>query len=192
MSIESAITDVETFHAASGIKDLQPTDKPKLRALKLRRRLIKEEYKELKRAWKRRDIVATADAYADLIYVTLGSALMHLGKSRFIDVWKEVQRSNMAKMVNGKVRMRSDGKVLKPEGWVPPQLEDIFQRPGRNGSERQACVTALRELQSSLGATKRALVMKQDERTLQAVDSALSESLTALKIITDQIEQGAL
>jgi predicted HAD superfamily Cof-like phosphohydrolase len=33
-------------------------------------------------------------------------------------------RTNFAKIdpVTGKVRKREDGKVLKPEGWEPPQL----------------------------------------------------------------------
>jgi predicted HAD superfamily Cof-like phosphohydrolase len=38
--------------------------------------------------------------------------------------WAEVVRSNMAKVdpVTGKVIKRADGKILKPEGWTPPQL----------------------------------------------------------------------
>jgi predicted HAD superfamily Cof-like phosphohydrolase len=38
--------------------------------------------------------------------------------------WNEVVRSNLAKIdsTTGKVRKREDGKVLKPEGWKPPDL----------------------------------------------------------------------
>ena len=38
--------------------------------------------------------------------------------------WKEVMSTNFAKIdkLTGKVRKREDGKVLKPTGWMPPQL----------------------------------------------------------------------
>jgi predicted HAD superfamily Cof-like phosphohydrolase len=38
--------------------------------------------------------------------------------------WNEVMRTKFAKIdpETGKVRKREDGKVLKPEGWQPPQL----------------------------------------------------------------------
>jgi predicted HAD superfamily Cof-like phosphohydrolase len=38
--------------------------------------------------------------------------------------WNEVMRTNFAKIdkETGKVRKREDGKVLKPEGWTPPNL----------------------------------------------------------------------
>jgi predicted HAD superfamily Cof-like phosphohydrolase len=39
--------------------------------------------------------------------------------------WNEVMRTNFAKIDSetGKVRKREDGKVLKPEGWSPPNLK---------------------------------------------------------------------
>ena len=38
--------------------------------------------------------------------------------------WKEVMKTNFAKIdkETGKVRKREDGKVLKPTGWVAPNL----------------------------------------------------------------------
>ena len=43
---------------------------------------------------------------------------------RIEDAYAEVTRSNMAKVdpTTGKVIKREDGKVLKPEGWTPPNL----------------------------------------------------------------------
>jgi predicted HAD superfamily Cof-like phosphohydrolase len=40
------------------------------------------------------------------------------------EAWAEVARSNLAKIdpTTGKVTKRADGKVLKPEGWTPPNL----------------------------------------------------------------------
>ena len=44
-------------------------------------------------------------------------------------MWDEVARSNLAKISpDGKVHKRGDGKVLKPEGWTPPNIKDIIKR----------------------------------------------------------------
>lgn len=42
----------------------------------------------------------------------------------FDAVWDEIHRSNMAK-VDGPVR--DDGKILKPEGWVPPDVAGVLK-----------------------------------------------------------------
>ena len=57
-----------------------------------------------------------------MIYIAVGTAL-ELGIP-LEPVWDEVHRSNMAKVdpETGKVRKREDGKVLKPEGWVRPDI----------------------------------------------------------------------
>jgi predicted HAD superfamily Cof-like phosphohydrolase len=38
--------------------------------------------------------------------------------------WNEVMRTNFAKIDpdTGHVRKRGDGKILKPQGWEPPEL----------------------------------------------------------------------
>jgi predicted HAD superfamily Cof-like phosphohydrolase len=43
--------------------------------------------------------------------------------------WDEVARSNLSKIdpVTGKVIKRNDGKVLKPEGWTPPDLKPFVK-----------------------------------------------------------------
>jgi predicted HAD superfamily Cof-like phosphohydrolase len=33
----------------------------------------------------------------------------------------------MAKLVDGKVLRRADGKVMKPEGWQPPNLAQFLE-----------------------------------------------------------------
>lgn len=124
MSIRSAIEDVERFHNASSIENL--AGNARLDFKKLRRRLLKEEYKETKKAVKEGDMRGVADGYADMIFVILGSALVQIGKYRFIRAWQEVVRSNMAKCIDGKIIMRDDGKVLKPEGWTPPDIRSIL------------------------------------------------------------------
>lgn len=43
-------------------------------------------------------------------------------------VWDAVQAANMAKVdpVTGKVRRREDGKILKPDGWQPPNIAAVL------------------------------------------------------------------
>lgn len=45
------------------------------------------------------------------------------------DAWKLIQAANMAKVdpATGKVRKREDGKILKPEGWTPPNIAGLLQ-----------------------------------------------------------------
>lgn len=97
---------------------------------KLRRDLIEEELDELDKALEAKDLVETADALADLLYVTYGYAIT-LGID--IDaVFAAVHASNMAKAPNGVVTRREDGKVLKPADWQPPTaaIKAILGRDG--------------------------------------------------------------
>ena len=91
-------------------------------------KLIEEEYKELQYAFGNRDMVEIADACADLKWVIEG--LEHTLKIPQQAVWDEVARSNLAKIdsVTGKVIKREDGKVLKPDGWTPPDIASILRK----------------------------------------------------------------
>lgn len=192
MSIESALNDVALFHKASNIIDLTgygTAATPRLRAPKLRKRLIKEEYKELKEARKNGDMAGVADAYADLIYVILGSALMQIGKHRFARVWAEVQRSNMAKVdeATGKVVMRPDGKVLKPDGWTPPNIDMILAGDEvGSASPREEMAFAVREMKATLANLSTELAVTPESvlcarSALEAIDGAMGEMLSALE-----------
>jgi predicted HAD superfamily Cof-like phosphohydrolase len=83
-------------------------------------KLITEEYTELMNSSQRTEEL---DACMDLIWVVLGYCYMR--GYNVEGAWKEVADSNLSKIdpVTGKVKKRDDGKVLKPEGWKPPQLE---------------------------------------------------------------------
>ena len=73
------------------------------------------------------DVTEIADALGDSIYVEVGMALEY--GIPLDHVWQEIQDSNMKKFPGGKViRRESDGKVLKPEGWKPPDIETVIQR----------------------------------------------------------------
>ena len=84
--------------------------------------LIEEEYTELMDAVKACDDVEQLDALIDILVVTMG-AIRAAGWDGE-GAWREVMDTNFAKIdpVTGKVRKREDGKVLKPEGWKPPEL----------------------------------------------------------------------
>lgn len=81
--------------------------------------LIEEEFNELKSA---ESSVEELDALIDILVVTVGA--IHSAGFDAEGAWNEVMRTNFAKIdpATGKVRKRQDGKVLKPEGWQPPDL----------------------------------------------------------------------
>ena len=87
--------------------------------------LVKEEFQELTEAVHNADIVETADACADLIWVVEG--LCHSLGIPLQKIWDEVARSNFSKTVDGKLIKREDGKVLKPNTYSPPNLKPILE-----------------------------------------------------------------
>ena len=92
----------------------------------LYRNLIKEEVAELDEAIDTNDRVEQLDALLDIMVVTLG-ALHSLGVDDE-NAWKEVISSNMSKIdaETGKVLKRADGKVIKPDTFRPPRLDEFF------------------------------------------------------------------
>jgi predicted HAD superfamily Cof-like phosphohydrolase len=90
--------------------------------------LMDEEWKELKAALVLEDRVEQLDALLDFIVVTIGA--IHSGGFDGEGGWKEVISTNLAKIdkETGKVRKREDGKVLKPVGWVPPELSPFVTK----------------------------------------------------------------
>ena len=90
--------------------------------------LIEEEHKELKQALADNDDIEVLDALIDILVVTIGA--IHSGGFAAEGAWKEVMMTNFAKIdkETGKVRKREDGKVLKPVGWMPPELAPFVSR----------------------------------------------------------------
>jgi predicted HAD superfamily Cof-like phosphohydrolase len=88
----------------------------------LYRSLIAEEYDEFCQALIMRDDVEQLDACMDMIWVILGYCYMK--NFQVYGAWEEVAKSNLSKIdkKTGKVLKREDGKVMKPEGWKPPDL----------------------------------------------------------------------
>ena len=90
--------------------------------------LMEEEWRELKTGLLMEDPVEQLDALLDFVVVTIGA--IHSAGFDGEGGWKEVMSTNFAKIDRdtGKVRKREDGKVLKPVGWVPPDLTPFLKR----------------------------------------------------------------
>ena len=89
--------------------------------------LIAEEFAELNAAVTQGDKDEQLDALIDILVVTVGA--IHSMGADGEGAWNEVMRTNFAKIdpVTGKVRKREDGKVLKPDGWTPPNLSKFIK-----------------------------------------------------------------
>lgn len=112
---------VREFHDAFGLYSADTPTMPEREVRALRLSLIEEELGELSEAFGLGDLVATADALGDLLYVVYGAAV-----ACGIDldpVFAEIHRTNMAKVGGAR---RGDGKLMKPEGWQPPDLAAIL------------------------------------------------------------------
>jgi predicted HAD superfamily Cof-like phosphohydrolase len=123
MTSEQAM--VEEFHAAFDILRRDTPGIPDKTTRELRCELIREELDELRAAFADGDIVEVADALADLLYVTYGTAV-----SCGIDmepVFREVHRSNMTKVGGYK---RDDGKWVKPETYSPADIATVLEAQG--------------------------------------------------------------
>ena len=90
--------------------------------------LITEEHQELLEATLAEDPIEQLDALIDILVVTIGA--IHSMGADAEGAWKEVMATNFAKIdkETGKVRKREDGKVLKPVGWVPPELAPFVSK----------------------------------------------------------------
>jgi predicted HAD superfamily Cof-like phosphohydrolase len=94
----------------------------------LYQKLIREEFDEFVRDYFSGDEVGQLDGCMDMIWVILGYC--HMKGFDVAGAWEEVARSNLAKIdpTTGKVNKRKDGKVLKPEGWTPPNLTPFVKK----------------------------------------------------------------
>lgn len=121
----SFYTDVKDFHIAFGQRvGNEPSLPEDYNERELRMSLLEEEVNEYFDAEEKADLVEIADALADIIYIACGTAVSYgIPLDRIFD---EVHYSNMAKLVDGKVIRRDDGKVQKPAGWQPPNIKKIL------------------------------------------------------------------
>ena len=150
-----SLNQVAQFHQTFGAPILAEPTIPSRERCGLRVSLLAEELDELKEAISANDLVEIADALCDLQYVLSGAVLEFGLGEKFVDLFNEVQRSNMSKACqsleeaeytvkfyqdkdgteaeikeeNGvwKVFRISDNKVLKSINYSPADLVSILK-----------------------------------------------------------------
>jgi predicted HAD superfamily Cof-like phosphohydrolase len=120
--MSKVFTDVSLFLKAVGQETPAFPQSTVSAQAQLYKNLIDEEYEEFLEASKESDDVEEIDACFDMMWVIVGYM-----KSRGWDcenIWDEGAKSNLSKIdpVTGLVKRREDGKILKPEGWKPPDF----------------------------------------------------------------------
>lgn len=94
---KDCLDKVSEFHSTFDHPILLTPQIPDAKRCELRVSLLQEELNELKEAIDKRDIVAAADAFADLQYVLSGAILEFGLWEKFNALFAEVHRSNMSK-----------------------------------------------------------------------------------------------
>lgn len=120
---------VATFHKSFKVPVENSPVIPEKERCELRYKLIREELEEFRDAFEKGDLIEVADALTDLQYVLFGSVVEFGLQDKFVELFTEVQRSNMSKLdKNGNPIFREDGKVLKSDLWSPPDLKSILEK----------------------------------------------------------------
>lgn len=141
---------VVEFHQAMGVPTLDKPNQPPDERVRLRLKLIAEEFMELldacledkggvfftkqelakliERPVKKIDLAELADACADLDYVVEGTRLEFGVEGE--PIARLVHEANMKKTGGPK---RADGKQLKPTDWKPPDIaSEIARQQGKS------------------------------------------------------------
>lgn len=129
MTLKETISAVEEFHKAFKIENnYEPTVALSESDIMLRYKLMREENEEYLEAAQNGDIVEVADALGDMLYILCGTILKHGLQDKMVEVFNEIQRSNMSKLdKDGNPIYREDGKVLKSELYFRPDIKSILQ-----------------------------------------------------------------
>jgi len=149
-----SLNQVAEFHRTFNAPILDTPQIPSKERCELRVSLLQEELNELQQAIADKDIVEIADALCDLQYVLSGAVLEFGLGEKFVELFNEVQRSNMSKACstqqeadetiefykeNGQdaysevsgdkinVHRTSDNKVLKNKYYSPADLKTILE-----------------------------------------------------------------
>lgn len=125
----SMFRDVAMFMRMGGQSFKEPNKAQK----QLYFNLIDEEVQELKAA---KTPEEELDALIDIIWVACGA--INSAGYHGDGAWREVMRSNMSKIdrVTGTVKKDANGKILKPEGWRPPELSRYLVAPNAGLTSR--------------------------------------------------------
>lgn len=150
-----ALNQVAEFHKTFNAPILDTPQIPSKERCELRISLLQEELNELTEAIAQNDLVEVADALCDLQYVLSGAVLEFGMGDKFVELFNEVQRSNMSKACANQqeaeetiahysqkgeeafseksgdkinVHRTSDNKVLKNKYYSPANLKSILNK----------------------------------------------------------------
>jgi len=130
VTFKEIVQHVEKFHDSFGIENhYKPKSDLSENDYNLRHRLMQEENEEYLEAAQNNDLVEIADALGDQLYILCGTILKHGLQDKIVEVFEEIQRSNMSKLdENGKAIYREDGKILKSELYFKPSIKTILEK----------------------------------------------------------------
>lgn len=129
MDIRKMAQQVRSFQKASGqVVNKKPTDL-EVKEVQLRYDLMREENIEYQDAGLSKNKVEILDACADQLYILLGTINAHGLQDLIGPAFELVHKNNMTKVgPDGKVLRNPDGKILKPDGFVPVDLTTLFKQ----------------------------------------------------------------
>jgi predicted HAD superfamily Cof-like phosphohydrolase len=128
ITFDTIVNHVKTFHDSFGINNEEsPKAKIGKSTIDLRYKLMLEENEEYLEAAKEDDLIEIADALGDQLYILCGTILAHGMQHKIVEVFEEIQRSNMSKLgADGKPIYREDGKVMKGPNYFKPDIKSIL------------------------------------------------------------------
>lgn len=129
MDIRKMAQQVRSFQKASGqVVNKKPTILDG-KEVQLRYDLMREENIEYQDAGLSKNKVEILDACADQLYILLGTINAHGLQDLIGPAFELVHKNNMTKVgPDGKVLRNPDGKILKPQGFVPVDLTTLFKQ----------------------------------------------------------------
>lgn len=134
--------DVVKFHIKFGlIIDTRPALLDEKTAM-FRSMFMLEELSEFMQAQQKGDVPKALDALIDLVYVAYGTAIMMgISPECWATAWDEVQQANLKKerAPNAVYSKRGSSlDVVKPEGWQPPDIEEVLKIYGWVSQKRNS------------------------------------------------------
>ena len=116
---------VKEFMRTFGQEVKDKSEFPNEKIIDLRKKLIEEEFDELKQAINEKDLVEVADALTDILVVTYGAGVAF--GVNLDQCFEEVHRSNMSKLSeDGKPIFNEFGKVMKGPNYSKPNLKQYL------------------------------------------------------------------
>ena len=111
-----SLNQVAEFHKTFNAPILEIPQIPSKERCELRVELLQEELDELKKAIEDNDLVEVADALCDLQYVLSGAVLEFGLGGKFVELFNEVQRSNMSKACENEQQAQETVEFYKAKG----------------------------------------------------------------------------